>query len=1126
MDYLISAAAHPAPAGRRDVHRTTFGDRVLSWGPDGTLPEGAAQRAAGELRLVTQLGSLFTDDHPDVPVVLDAGRYLVVDVPPGWRDGPDGACGYRVQPLPADAAVVTRPTAPAARRAPLPWVGDLVQRVDPAALTADIRTLSALPTRHSTSPHLAEAASWARARLDALGYRTAVVPVPLPGGGGTVSVVADRDGTGPAPRRAVLATAHLDSVNTRGGPAAPAPGADDNASGSAGVLEIARVLRGHPATHDLRLVLFGGEEQGLHGSTAYVASLDPAERSRIAAVVNMDMIGCRNTPRPGVLLEGAPPAQPLIDRLAEAAATYTGLTVQTSLDPFASDHVPFLAAGIPAVLTIEASDRANPAVHTAADTDDRIDVGLTTGIVRMNVATIATELGNEGGPAVTTSTELEDLGLLESSPAGPLPRQLSGRYVSNGGAPDLAGPEDDTQLVLTDLALDREGRRQLRRPRFTLHVDVDGTDPLGVVSGDVLVNAAAPGPPAHFIGRVTSETPGLHRHDLVVTELVLPWGTLTVDRLEIGLLRHGPTAAPVAEVVFVAATGKRFGPYRARQVSRWFREVEVEVDVEDGAVAAEPYDTHLHPDRPADLPREHLTLETAFARAGIRITRSSASNTIDTSSAGPNGRWDYQELHDAMASHWSAYANVPQWRMWVFHAELADSDGLGGVMFDGDIDEPGGVDRQGTALFTRSPHFHTEGGAYPQANPPAAQAARRELFFDLVHETGHAFNLAHSFQKQAVLGQPGSGPWPAPSWMPLVDAPRSLSWMNYPDEASPGAGLNATWFYDRFRFRFDDGENLFLRHAPARFVQMGNEAWFHNHGRAARGTLDPRLQLALRLPSSAVEHGEAVFCELRLRNVGDEPVLARTDLDPAEGTVELAVTGPSGERRPFLPFYRACARPRMEVLAPQESRYESVNLTMGQFGFPFKEPGRYRIEACWVNRDGSTAAAITTLTVRPPRSDEHRGAAERLFTAPVGRVLAVGGTRTMDDVDALLGEVAGDLGVQHPVSLYLRTARTLPLARPYKVLTADSATVQVLDPEPDVVERELRPVVDQYEAAADALGHIRYERVADVYSACAVEVGKRADARSAQDDMLKLFQARRVVEPVIARVEARLHELT
>lgn len=1127
MDYVITVApADPAPARRRGVHQTTFGDRVLSWGPDGALPEGAAHPASGELRLVTQLGSRFVDDHPDVSVVLDAGRYLVVDVPQGWSDGPEDTCGYRVQPLPADAAVVTRPAAPAARGAPLPWVADLVQRVHPAALAADIRTLSTFPTRHSRSPHLSQAASWARARLDALGYRTAVVPVPLPGGGDTVSVVADRDGKGPAPRRAVLATAHLDSINTRGGPAAPAPGADDNASGSAGVLEIARVLRDDPATQDLRLILFGGEEQGLHGSTTYVASLDAAERSRIAAVVNMDMVGCRNTPEPGVLLEGAAPAQPLIDRLAEAAATYTGLTVQTSLDPFASDHVPFLAAGIPAVLTIEASDRTNTAVHTAADTDDRIDIGLVTEIVRMNVATIATELGNEGGAAVTGTTDLEDLGLLESSPAGPLLRQLSGRYMFNGGAADRTERADDTEPVLTDFALDRESRQQLRRPRFTLHVDVDGVDALGVVSGTVLVSAALPGPPAHFIGRVTSETPGLHRHDLVVTDLVLPWGALTVDRLEISLLRLRPTAAPEAEVVFVAATGTRFGPYRARQVSTWFRDVEMEIDVEDGAVTAEPYDTHLHPDRPDDLPQEALTLESAFARAGIRITRSSGSNTIDTSSAGSNGRWNYQELHDAMASHWSAYANVPQWKMWVFHAELADSDGLGGVMFDGDINEPGGVDRQGTALFTRSPHFHTESGAYPQANPPPAQAARRELFFDLVHETGHAFNLAHSFQKQAVLAEPGSGPWPAPSWMPILDAPQSLSWMNYPDEASPGAGLNATWFYDRFRFRFDDGENLFLRHAPARFVQMGSEAWFHNHGRAGRGTLDPRLQLALRLPSSAVEYGEAVFCELRLRNVGDEPVLARTNLDPAEGTVELAVTSPSGERRPFLPFYRACARPRMEVLAPQESRYESANLTMGQFGFPFKEPGSYRIEACWVNRDGSTAPAVTTLTVRPPRSEEHRRAAGRLFTATVGRVLAVGGTRTIDDVGALLGEVADDLGVQHPVSLYLRTARTVPLAQPYKVLTADSAAVRVLAPEPDVVHRELGPVVEQFEAAADALGHIQYERVADIYSACAVEVGKRADARSAQDDMLKLFQARRVVEPVIAKVEARVHELT
>ena len=86
------------------------------------------------------------------------------------------------------------------------------------------------------------------------------------------NVIADRSGQGPSgERQVVLVTAHLDSINLSGGASAPAPGADDNGSGSAGVLEMARVLAGGAARHDLRLILFGGEEQGLFGSERYVA---------------------------------------------------------------------------------------------------------------------------------------------------------------------------------------------------------------------------------------------------------------------------------------------------------------------------------------------------------------------------------------------------------------------------------------------------------------------------------------------------------------------------------------------------------------------------------------------------------------------------------------------------------------------------------------------------------------------------------------------------------------------------------------------------------------------------------------------------------------------------------------
>ena len=191
----------------------------------------------------------------------------------------------------------------------------------------------------------------------------------------------------------MLVTAHLDSINLAGGPDAPAPGADDNGSGTAGVLEIAHILAGTEHDDDLRLVLFGGEEQGLFGSLQYVADLSDAERDRISAVINMDMTASLNSPEPGVLLEGAPVSQPLIDRLATSAAAVTDLLVTVSLNPFASDHVPFITAGLPAVLTIEGSDSENHNIHSDRDTLSTIDSSLAVMIYTMNLVTVAGLLG-------------------------------------------------------------------------------------------------------------------------------------------------------------------------------------------------------------------------------------------------------------------------------------------------------------------------------------------------------------------------------------------------------------------------------------------------------------------------------------------------------------------------------------------------------------------------------------------------------------------------------------------------------------------------------------------------------------------------------------------------------------
>jgi hypothetical protein len=380
---------------------TLVGDDVVvsGGGPPPSTPaaasRGGARRvhtgvAPERLHLVTQNGRLFQADHPEAPLVVDGGRHLVVDIAPTRARellGSGGAC-WSIRPLPYDAVVLVR-TEPEPRDVPGP--SGPVEALDPDAFAADLTSLTEHATRHSASEDFDAVATWAAQRLESEGCAVSTQEVPA-GGGRCRNVIGERAGHGPEPRDVVLVTAHLDSVNQRG-PDRPAPGADDNASGSAGVLAVAHATASQPAALDLRFILFGGEEQGLFGSRRYVESLPGEERARIRAVVNMDMIGVRNTPAPGVLLEGAAVSGQVMDALARAAGAHTSLRVSTSFSPANSDHVPFIRAGIPAVLTIEGEDGANTAVHTEDDVLGSVDPGLALSILRMNVAFVAETVG-------------------------------------------------------------------------------------------------------------------------------------------------------------------------------------------------------------------------------------------------------------------------------------------------------------------------------------------------------------------------------------------------------------------------------------------------------------------------------------------------------------------------------------------------------------------------------------------------------------------------------------------------------------------------------------------------------------------------------------------------------------
>lgn len=373
-------------AGRSEP-QLVFGREILHIAPGDTPPHDGATRIAGgtmgRLHLVVQVGNRFQAEHPDVPVLYAKGRYLLVELDPSAAAASARTACYSVQLVSAPAIVFEERRRPADRQ-PRADVKQLLDSVSGSRLHDRVQTLAAFRTRESTSTEFRDAAAHARAELERLGFVVDGPPIQV-GAGQSQNIVAERAGTGATPRKAVIVTAHLDSVNHEV-PGGRAPGADDNASGAAGVLEIAECMAGVTHSADLRFILFGGEEQGLFGSTAYVADLPSPHE--VSAVINMDMIATINTTARSVLIEGGPVSQPLIERLVETAHTYTDLTVQTSLHFFNSDHVPFITAGIPAVLLIEGNDSANAAVHTARDTLDRVDVALMTDIVRMNMAAV------------------------------------------------------------------------------------------------------------------------------------------------------------------------------------------------------------------------------------------------------------------------------------------------------------------------------------------------------------------------------------------------------------------------------------------------------------------------------------------------------------------------------------------------------------------------------------------------------------------------------------------------------------------------------------------------------------------------------------------------------------------
>ena len=211
------------------------------------------------------------------------------------------------------------------------------------------------------------------------------------------NVIGELTGT-TRPSEIILLTAHMDDMPYGN----LAPGADDNASGTAAVMMAARILGRYNFERTIRFVFFTGEEQGLLGSWVYARNAKNAGQN-IVAVLNMDMLGWDSENGPTMRVHTRAGTAGAGDRdIANAFVDVVGVYA-ISLDPIitsygmnASDHGSFWDFGYAAVCIIEDDgdqygryDDFNPYYHSTSDTLSKLNMPYFTNMVKAVIGTAA-----------------------------------------------------------------------------------------------------------------------------------------------------------------------------------------------------------------------------------------------------------------------------------------------------------------------------------------------------------------------------------------------------------------------------------------------------------------------------------------------------------------------------------------------------------------------------------------------------------------------------------------------------------------------------------------------------------------------------------------------------------------
>ena len=253
----------------------------------------------------------------------------------------------------------------------------------------EVNALAAITPRHSGSPGAQKAAEYLLSRLRALGIQSSLdefnheTPVGKVLFRNVIAVLSGRKTADKSADKWIVIGAHYDA---KAGIAVDFQGANDSGSGVGIMLELARNIKSHSTNLPVNFLFafFDGEEcvtrygnnDGLHGSRRLAEQFVKDGRSiKTRAVIILDMVGDRdlNVTIPG---NSALSLVSALFKAAEAEGTRDKFTLRTSR--ILDDHVPFLAAGMPAIDIIDFEYGSKPGLndywHTPQDTVDKLSI--------------------------------------------------------------------------------------------------------------------------------------------------------------------------------------------------------------------------------------------------------------------------------------------------------------------------------------------------------------------------------------------------------------------------------------------------------------------------------------------------------------------------------------------------------------------------------------------------------------------------------------------------------------------------------------------------------------------------------------------------------------------------------